>query len=217
MFLKSKGTLFGTNGKTCSGFSTRNRDHTLHGRGCYGRNSSPVSRVLYPSICMRAFVIYLRYVSPRSSIVLPSDTQRQSHLRSTAPYKVRESSEQLSNIGLRELSTSHLHGTHVAMRPVSSYLTFSPLPAYAGGCFLLQTFALADDFPLRSGLLFVARTFLLPTTCGKRQTVGLFLFTSAKLRFFFVIGSPHASAIFLDTKNGGETTRRVCKTTWLAF
>ncbi len=30
--------------------------------------------------------------------------------------------------GLRELSTSGVHGTYVAIRPVSSYLTFSPLP-----------------------------------------------------------------------------------------
>ncbi|GKG75851.1 hypothetical protein CE91St1_49940 [Parabacteroides goldsteinii] len=52
--------------------------------------------------------------------------------------------------------------------PVSSYLTFSPLPDESGGYFLLHYFALADNFPLRSMVLFVARTFL--TSEDERQT-----------------------------------------------
>ena len=48
---------------------------------------------------------------------------------------------------------------------MGSYPTFSPLPPggvkpCGGGSFLLHEFAFADDFPLRSGTLYAARTFL---------------------------------------------------------
>lgn len=102
-------------------------------------------------------VIYLDAPSPTHSIVLPSDALPR-HLGRVA----------LFGAGIRELSTSEVHGTNVAARPVGSYPTFSPLPASrlrtrmpnAGGYFLLHDFALASDFPLRSGSPFVARTFL---------------------------------------------------------
>jgi hypothetical protein len=47
-------------------------------------------------------------------------------------------------------------------RPVSPYLTFSPLPFdnAQGGYFLLRYYTLADIFPLGNMVLFVARTFL---------------------------------------------------------
>ena len=81
-----------------------------------------------------------------------------------------------SDVGLHELSASDVHGPYVTARPVSSYLTFSPLPRktisprfqtekrtgkWWGGCFLLYVFTLTDDFPLRSRLPCAARTFLL--------------------------------------------------------
>ena len=48
--------------------------------------------------------------------------------------------------------------------PVSSYLTFSPLPSTTlrrtGGNFLLHYYTLTDIFPLGSMVLCVARTFL---------------------------------------------------------
>lgn len=71
----------------------------------------------------------------------------------------------------------------VTSRPVSSCLTFSPLPPIrlytlpgqwpalpalpapcGGGYFLLHCSALADSFPLRSGMPCAARTFLLRHT-----------------------------------------------------
>ena len=39
-----------------------------------------------------------------------------------------------------------------------------------GGCFLLHGFTLTNDFPLRSGMLYVARTFLV---CHKSKSDGL--------------------------------------------
>jgi len=85
-------------------------------------------------------------MSPQGSIVLPSD--------SDGPPFV--------SAGLRELSTPRMHSTDVTARLVSSYLTFSPLPAEAGGYFLLHDLTLTDYFPLRSGVPYVARTFLPP-------------------------------------------------------
>lgn len=55
-----------------------------------------------------------------------------------------------------------MHSTDVTARLVSSCLTFSPLPAGAGGCFLLHDLTLTDYFPLRSGVPCIARTFLKP-------------------------------------------------------
>jgi hypothetical protein len=55
-----------------------------------------------------------------------------------------------------------MHSTDVTARLVSSYLAFSPLPAETGGCFLLHDLTLADYFPLRSGVPYIARTFLPP-------------------------------------------------------
>jgi len=51
-------------------------------------------------------------------------------------------------------------------RPVSSYLTFSPLPQHPkgrrGGNFLSHYSTVADSLPLASMVLCVARTFLSP-------------------------------------------------------
>lgn len=86
---------------------------------------------------------------------------------------------------LRELSTSEVHSPYVTTRLVGSYPTFSPLPPLSlplptnwfatvslgtGGSFLLHVFALTNDFPLRSGMLYVARTFLV---CHKSKSDGL--------------------------------------------
>ena len=81
-------------------------------KGC----SQPVSRVLY---CTRsaASVIYLRWTSPPTSIVLPSGACRPRH--SDGPP---------SDAGIRGLSSSEVHSTTVTSRLVSSCLTFSPLP-----------------------------------------------------------------------------------------
>ncbi len=60
-----------------------------------------------------------------------------------------------SSAGIHELSTSGVHSADVAAGLVSSCLTFSPLPRRVvgrGGYFLLHLLALADLFPLGSGL-----------------------------------------------------------------
>ena len=74
--------------------------------------------------------------------------------------------------GIRELSSSDVHSTTVASRLVGSYPTFSPLPPMAqspplgrarssrGGYFLLHSLAIADYWPLTSGMPYAARTFL---------------------------------------------------------
>ena len=76
-----------------------------------------MSRVLYRSEDATASVIYLRWASPPTSIVLPSSACRQ-----------RQSDGPPSDAGLRGLSSSDVYSTTVASRLVSSYLTFSPLP-----------------------------------------------------------------------------------------
>ena len=48
-------------------------------------------------------------------------------------------------------------------------LTLTVLPKEEGGCFLLRYSTLADSFLLGSGMLCVARTFLMHAEC-KRQT-----------------------------------------------
>ena len=65
---------------------------------------------------------------------------------------------------------------HVTMRLVGSYPAFSPLPQSedCGGYFLLRYSTLADSFLLGSGMLCVARTFLIRTR-RKRQTDRLLL------------------------------------------
>lgn len=100
--------------------------------------------------------IYLRRMSPSASIVLPSG-----------------SDEQPSNASLHELSTPKMCSPHVTTRLVCSYHAFSPLPNLIGGCFLPHYSELTPCFPLGSGMLFVARTFLFhllsasdkPTNC----------------------------------------------------
>ena len=75
----------------------------------YGRS---VSRVLFPISKYRVSVIYLRLLSPTGSSGLPSDVGRAT----------------LVDAGLHDLTTPKMHSTHIAIRLVSSYLTFSPLP-----------------------------------------------------------------------------------------
>ncbi len=70
------------------------------------------------------------------------------------------SGEQPSDAGIHELATSKAHSTCVTIGLVGSYPAFSPLPF--GGCFLLRLSAVTDCFPLGSGMLCVARTFLSP-------------------------------------------------------
>ncbi len=84
-------------------------------------------------------VIYLRLLSPVASIVLPSG-----------------SGGQPSCTGLHELSTSGMHSTHVAMRLVGSYPTFSPLP---GGKASRRSFSSASASP--RGLLPVRKRIAL--------------------------------------------------------
>ena len=128
-----------------------------------------MSRVLYRSEDATASVIYLRWASPPTSIVLPSSACRQ-----------RQSDGPPSDAGLRGLSSSDVYSTTVASRLVSSYLTFSPLPpewktrhaglhptACGGGCFLLHVSALADSFPLGSGMPCAAQTFLCRTSISE--------------------------------------------------
>ena len=55
-------------------------------------------------------------------------------------------------------------------KPVSSYLTFSPLPPEEGGYFLLPYSTLTGSFPLRSTMLCVARTLLFLSEDSQRQT-----------------------------------------------
>ncbi len=88
------------------------------------------------------------------------------------------SGEQPSDAGIHELATSKAHSTCVTTGLVGSYPTFSPLPC--GGCFLLRLSAVADCFPLGSGMLCVARTFLSPVGDSGRPVS----FRTAKLRIF---------------------------------
>ena len=87
------------------------------------------------------------------------------------------SGEQPSDAGIHELATSKAHSTCVTTGLVGSYPTFSPLPC--GGCFLLRLSAVADCFPLGSGMLCVARTFLSPVGDSGRPVS----FQSTKLHF----------------------------------
>ena len=89
------------------------------------------------------------------------------------------SGEQPSDAGIHELATFKTHSTCVTTSLVGSYPAFSPLP-HGGGCFLLRLSAVADCFPLGSGMLCVARTFLSPVGDSGRPVS----FRSAKLRIF---------------------------------
>lgn len=81
------------------------------------------------------------------------------------------SGEQPSDAGIHELATSKAHSTCVTTDLVGSYPAFSPLPC--GGCFLLRLSAVSDCFPLGSGMLCVARTFLSPQgTAADRSAFG---------------------------------------------
>lgn len=90
------------------------------------------------------------------------------------------SGEQPSDAGIHELATSKAHSTYVTISLVGSYPAFSPLPC--GGCFLLRLSAVSDCFPLGSGMLCVARTFLSPTG-GQRQTGQL---SDCKITYIFL-------------------------------
>ena len=88
------------------------------------------------------------------------------------------SGEQPSDAGIHELATSKAHSTCVTTSLVGSYPAFSPLPC--GGCSLLRLSAVAGCFPLGSGMLCVARTFLSPVGDSGRPVS----FRTAKLRIF---------------------------------
>lgn len=139
-----------------------------------GYGSNPVSRVL---LRREAAVCHLS--KPAVACGHYRSTLRRSSLCA--------SGGQPSSAGLRELSTSRLHSTHVAMRLVSSCLTFSPLPPVCvgrngGGCFLLQvslpsrtTFVSEGDCPVLPGLSSRGRwarqrqTGLLPYVLGLQR------------------------------------------------
>ena len=111
-------------------------------------------------------VIYLSDVLPRHFSSLPSDMERAALI--TSVYMT--------------LQLLRRTARHVAMRLVGSYSTFSPLPLpeRRGGYFLLRYSTLADSFLLGSGMLCVARTFLIRT--WRKRQADLLLFSSAKIR-----------------------------------
>ena len=88
-------------------------------------------------------VIYLRPLLPINSSGLPSDVGRAT----------------LVDAGLHDLTTPKMHSSHITMRLVGSYSTFSPL-LQRSGYFLLHYSTLTDSFLLGSRMLCVARTFL---------------------------------------------------------
>ena len=78
-------------------------------------------------------------------------------------------------------------------RPVSSYLTFSPLPLIGAVVLCYLNSALTNSFPLRNTMLCVARTFLfLP--CGSQRQTDLLQF-DAKIVHFLGI---YLTAVSLD-------------------
>ena len=90
-------------------------------------------------------VIYLRPSSPTGSSGLPSDVGRAT----------------LVGVGLHDLTTPKMHSPichHTAGGLLPHLLTLT-LPK-RGGSFLLHDSTFADSFPLGSGMLCVARTFL---------------------------------------------------------
>lgn len=98
------------------------------------RSRGPVSRVLCTATadasihCFRRLpFIHYRCRHRSLSFYPPARTDSPP----APPHNPPQSESMKRSIaGLRELSTSGVHGTHVTMRPVSSCLTFSPLLPY---------------------------------------------------------------------------------------
>ncbi len=174
-----------SSGKAGRSFGTQKRMHPK-GHIHLIKNSGPISRVLYSP--RRALAIYPGRSSRHASIVLPTSSGGPPSLTHTPSKGCSR-----CNAGLRELSASGVHSTHVAMRLVGSYPTFSPLPPTAttsydswphrrhndgGGSFLLHVLALADFYPLGSRVPYAARTFLSPQleSIGQRQAGPLSIF-----------------------------------------
>ena len=80
------------------------------------KSSRSISRVPFSASKCKVSVIYLHSLSPVSSSGLPSDVGRAT----------------LLNAGLHDLTTPKMHSTHIAIRLVGSYPTFSPLPFRCG-------------------------------------------------------------------------------------
>ena len=113
------------------------------------KNSKPVSRILSPR---KGPVIDLRLQSPAAFSNLPFAASTKGTGASSSVHYVP-----------RYTWFCNLRGVRHPMlppNPVGSYPTFSPLPE--GGYFLLHLHDLTAIFPLRSAVLFVVRTFLLP-------------------------------------------------------
>ena len=127
-------------------------------------------------------VIYLDVLSPTHSIVLPSDVYSKALGRAALMTPV------YMNFQLPRCTARMSPHDWWALTP-----TFSPLPLTtlaiadqqpcgcvlkSGGYFLLHGFALTNDFPLRSGMLYVARTFLVCHKKQKRRTAQLLMVNS---------------------------------------
>lgn len=87
---------------------------------------------------------------------------------------------QPSDAGIHDLATSKAYSTCIAAGLVGSCPAFSPLPPCSnpevlqdGGCFLLRYSAVADSYPLGSGMPFCCPDFPLSRK-GQRQTGLLF-------------------------------------------
>ena len=119
-------------------------------------------------------VIYLGALSPTHSIVLPSDVCSKTLGRAAlmtpvyVNFQLPRCTARVSPHDWWALTPpSHPYLLLVChWEPVGSQL-FS---LGTGGSFLLHVFALTNDFPLRSGMLYVARTFLV---CHKSKSDGL--------------------------------------------
>lgn len=134
-------------------------------------NRWSVSRVLSSAHIMdRLPVIYPLHMSPHGSIVLPSSSSEQPSLCGrwyTRTFNFRNAQ----------------HGCHHPSGGLLPHLLTLTI-ACNGGYFLLHDLTLASYFPLRSGMLYVARTFLLqPFTSCQRQA-DLLLSKSKSTAFF---------------------------------
>ena len=89
----------------------------------FKRTGYAISRVLFgPQKKEAAPAIYPDATLPLRSIVLPSNVF-------ITPFGLNKLGRvALYDVGIHELSASEVHGSYVTARPVSSYLTFSPLP-----------------------------------------------------------------------------------------
>ena len=124
------------------------------------RAGRTVSRVLSPRKDGAA-AIYPRATSPPRSIVLPSGVPRKARAGSP-PTPVYMNFQP----PMRTARASP-HGRWALTPP--SHPCRRPSRRSGkdrGGCFLLRLFALADNFPLRSGAPCAARTFLLRHNCA---------------------------------------------------